>query len=114
MPDAVARFSGFAAEYDAARPKPPAALVQVILQWAGTATPDVVDLGAGTGLSTVIWAGHAGTVTAVEPSAEMRAFASRARPDCAARSGGPPPPPAADLVVDVSDTSRRHVAARAR
>ena len=48
MPDAVARFSGFAAEYDAARPKPPAALVQVILQWAGTATPDVVDLGAGT------------------------------------------------------------------
>jgi SAM-dependent methyltransferase len=92
MPDAVARFSGFAAEYDAARPKPPAALVQVILQWAGTATPDVVDLGAGTGLSTVIWAGHAGTVTAVEPSAEMRAFASRRIAGAAqagqARAGG--------------------------
>jgi ubiquinone/menaquinone biosynthesis C-methylase UbiE len=87
MPDAVARFSGFAAEYDAARPKPPAALVQVILQWAGTATPDVVDLGAGTGLSTVIWAGHAGTVTAVEPSAEMRALASR-RIAGAAQAGG--------------------------
>jgi SAM-dependent methyltransferase len=89
MPDAVARFSSFAAEYDAARPTPPAALVQVILQWAGTVTPDVVDLDAGTGLSTVIWAGHTGTVTAVEPSAEMRALASR-RIAGAARDGRAP------------------------
>jgi methylase of polypeptide subunit release factors len=69
MPDAAARFSGFAAKYDAVRPRPPASLVQVIMQWAGASSPAVVDLGAGTGLSTVIWAGHAGTVTAVEPSA---------------------------------------------
>jgi SAM-dependent methyltransferase len=87
MPDAVARFTGFAAEYDAARPRPPAALVQVIMQWAGASSPAVVDLGAGTGLSTVIWAGHAGTVTAVEPSADMRAVASRRLAEAAEPAG---------------------------
>jgi SAM-dependent methyltransferase len=74
-PDAVSRFAGFAGAYDTARPRPPAAVVQVICQWSGAAAPDVVDLGAGTGLSSVIWAGHAATVTAVEPSADMRAVA---------------------------------------
>ena len=59
MPDAVSRFSGVAGQYDAVRPQPPADLVTVIAQWAGAARPDVVDLGAGTGLSAVIWAGHA-------------------------------------------------------
>jgi SAM-dependent methyltransferase len=87
MPDAVGRFTGFAAEYDAARPRPPAALVQVIMQWAGASSPEVVDLGAGTGLSTVIWAGHAGTVTAVEPSADMRGVASRRLAEAAELAG---------------------------
>jgi SAM-dependent methyltransferase len=73
MPDAVARFTGFAAEYDTARPAPPADLVEVLRQWARAAQPDVVDLGAGTGLSTMIWAGRARAVTAVEPSPDMRA-----------------------------------------
>jgi ubiquinone/menaquinone biosynthesis C-methylase UbiE len=77
MPDAVSRFSGFAAEYDAARPRPPADLTALITQWAGTAAPEVVDLGAGTGLSTMIWAGAAGQVIAVEPSAAMREIAQR-------------------------------------
>jgi SAM-dependent methyltransferase len=77
MPDAVSRFSGVASLYDAVRPMPPAAVADVIGQWAGAADPDVVDLGAGTGLSTVIWAGRARQVIAVEPSAQMRAFALR-------------------------------------
>jgi SAM-dependent methyltransferase len=77
MPDAVSRFTGFAGEYDAARPAPPAELVKVIMQWSGRAAPDVVDIGAGTGLSAVLWAGHAATVTAIEPSADMRAVAIR-------------------------------------
>jgi SAM-dependent methyltransferase len=81
-PDAVTRFTGFAAGYDAARPRPPAAVVEVISQWSGTvasgtAAPDVVDLGAGTGLSAIIWAGHARTVTAIEPSPDMRAVAAQ-------------------------------------
>ena len=84
-PDAVTRFTGFAGEYDAARPRPPAAVVEVISQWCGVADPDVVDLGAGTGLSSVIWAGHAGTLTAIEPSADMRAVAG----DRLAAAGGP-------------------------
>jgi ubiquinone/menaquinone biosynthesis C-methylase UbiE len=75
--NAVSRFSGFAEQYDAARPRPPADLVALIRGWAGAAHPDVVDLGAGTGLSTLIWAGAARQVTAVEPSAEMRAVMQR-------------------------------------
>lgn len=75
MPDAVARFSGFAAEYDAARPQPPAQLTEVLMQWSGTVAPDVVDVGAGTGLSAAIWAGRARRVTAVEPGAGMRTVA---------------------------------------
>ncbi len=77
MPDGVSRFSGAASQYDAVRPMPPAELADVIRQWAGVADPDVVDLGAGTGLSTVIWVGRARHVVAVEPSGEMRALALR-------------------------------------
>ncbi len=77
MPDAVSRFSGFADEYDAARPRPPADLVELISGWARGPQPDVVDLGAGTGLSTMIWADHARQVIAAEPSAGMRAVAQR-------------------------------------
>jgi SAM-dependent methyltransferase len=75
MPDAVARFAGFAAEYDAARPHPPAEVAEVLMQWSGASQPDVVDVGAGTGLSAALWAGRARRVTAVEPGARMRAVA---------------------------------------
>jgi SAM-dependent methyltransferase len=77
MANAVARFAGIAAEYDAARPHPPAALADVLRQWSGAGDPDVVDVGAGTGLSTILWAGRAATVTAVEPGDDMRAIAAR-------------------------------------
>jgi SAM-dependent methyltransferase len=69
----VSRFSGFAEEYDAARPVPPADLPAFLVEWSGRGSPDVVDIGAGTGLSTMIWAGVAAQVTAVEPGADMRA-----------------------------------------
>ena len=87
MPDAASRFSGVAAQYDAVRPQPPADLVTVIAQWAGVARPDVVDLGAGTGLSAVIWAGRARQVTAVEPSSGMRQLAERRIAGAPAGSG---------------------------
>jgi SAM-dependent methyltransferase len=86
MPDAAARFSGVADEYDAVRPQPPADLITLITQWAGRPRPDVVDLGAGTGLSAVAWAGRARQVTAVEPSEGMRRRAER-RTGAAAGSG---------------------------
>ena len=66
VPDAVTRFSGIAAEYDAARPHPPAEIAAVLTQWSGREMPDVVDAGAGTGLSAVIWAGRAREVIALE------------------------------------------------
>jgi ubiquinone/menaquinone biosynthesis C-methylase UbiE len=76
MVDAVARFSGFSEAYDRARPRPPAVLAEVICQWADIAAPEVVDLGSGSGLSLLPWAGRARRVTAVEPSAGMREVAA--------------------------------------
>lgn len=63
--------------YDAVRPRPPGDLITLIMQWAGLDRPDVVDLGAGTGLSAVAWANSARQVTAVEPSGGMRRLAER-------------------------------------
>jgi SAM-dependent methyltransferase len=77
MPDAVTRFSSYAADYDAARPHPPAELAEVLMQWSSASAPDVVDVGAGTGLSALIWAGRARAVTAVEPGDGMRAVAQQ-------------------------------------
>ena len=87
MSDAAARFSGVADQYDAVRPQPPADLITVITQWSGRAWPDVVDLGAGTGLSSVAWAGRARQVTAVEPAGDMRRRAERRIGDARAGSG---------------------------
>jgi SAM-dependent methyltransferase len=64
-------------DYDAARPHPPVEIAEVLRQWSGADTPDVVDVGAGTGLSAVIWAGRARSVIAVEPGDGMRAVAQR-------------------------------------
>jgi SAM-dependent methyltransferase len=86
MADAVSRFAGVAAEYDVVRPAPPADLVAFLTSWSGRETPDVVDLGAGTGLSTMIWDGTARQVIAVEPGAAMRAVLTG---KIAARPGGP-------------------------
>ena len=69
----VERFMGFADVYDAHRPKPPGVLVGLLRQLAGTSFPRlVVDVGSGTGLSTVFWAAHAERVVGVEPSGDMR------------------------------------------
>ncbi|HTZ30079.1 MAG TPA: class I SAM-dependent methyltransferase, partial [Streptosporangiaceae bacterium] len=87
MTDAVSRFSAVAGEYDAVRPRPPADLLALISQWAGVARPDVVDLGAGTGLSAVVWAGSARHVTAVEPSSAMRRLAERRIADASTGAG---------------------------
>lgn len=81
MREAVKRFTGFADDYDRARPHPPADLPDLLSAWAGLApeerVPVLVDVGAGTGISTVPWAGRAGRVIALEPSADMRDVAAR-------------------------------------
>ena len=69
----VERFMGFAALYDAHRPHPPLIILDILTQLAQVPRPElVVDLGSGTGLSTIIWASRAGAVVGVEPSDDMR------------------------------------------
>jgi SAM-dependent methyltransferase len=69
-------FSAQAAAYGRARPGYPGALVDRLLTRAGVATGDAVaDFGAGTGRFTVALAARGLRVTAIEPSAAMRAEA---------------------------------------
>jgi SAM-dependent methyltransferase len=69
----VERFTGYAGCYDANRPRPPAILAEILTRLAQVDRPGlVVDLGSGTGLSTMFWAGRAAAVVGVEPSDDMR------------------------------------------
>src|SRR6266404_605516 len=69
----VERFTGFVDVYDAFRPRPPLALLDILTQLARAPRPAlVVDLGSGTGLSTAIWAARSAEVVGVEPSDDMR------------------------------------------
>jgi SAM-dependent methyltransferase len=64
---------GFATHYDASRPTPPPALLDLLCQLAQVPTPVlVVDLGSGTGLSTAVWADRAQQVIGIEPLEAMR------------------------------------------
>jgi SAM-dependent methyltransferase len=74
----VERFMGFADVYDAFRPHPPLAVLDILTQLAQAPRPALVaDLGSGTGLSTALWADRAAQVVGVEPSADMRAQAEQ-------------------------------------
>jgi ubiquinone/menaquinone biosynthesis C-methylase UbiE len=67
---------GFAEQYDASRPRVPAALLDLLCQYARVARPRlVVDLGAGTGLSTLVWADRAEQVIGIEAQPAMLAVA---------------------------------------
>jgi SAM-dependent methyltransferase len=72
-------LEGFAAVYDASRPSPSPAVLDVICHVAGVERPRlVVDLGAGTGLSTRAWAARADEVVGVEGNPAMAAQARAA------------------------------------
>jgi ubiquinone/menaquinone biosynthesis C-methylase UbiE len=63
---------GFAEVYDEHRPSPAAAVIDVLLFLAQTERPRlVVDLGAGTGLSTRVWAKRANEVIGVDGNPRM-------------------------------------------
>jgi ubiquinone/menaquinone biosynthesis C-methylase UbiE len=71
------RFSGFAEQYNAYRPSPPAVLRNVLLELAVTKRPKlIVDMGCGTGLSTRYWAETADRVIGIEPNLDMRTRAA--------------------------------------
>lgn len=66
----------FAESYDRFRPRPPEALLDLLVRIAGGGRPGlVVDLGSGTGLSTRAWRGRAERIVGVEPDEAMRATA---------------------------------------
>jgi ubiquinone/menaquinone biosynthesis C-methylase UbiE len=67
----VDRFLGFAGLYDSARPKSPRAAREIIIEYLGAAPGLVVDLGCGTGLSTMEWCDTAGRIVGVEPNPDM-------------------------------------------
>jgi SAM-dependent methyltransferase len=70
---------GFAPLYDRHRPRTPRILVELLCRYARAERPSlVVDLGAGTGLSTRAWAGVAQRVVGVEPNPAMIAAAAPA------------------------------------
>lgn len=71
-------WTGEAVSYDRARPTPPPILLDILTQLIGIPNPDlVVDLGCGTGLSTMLWGERARHVVGIEPNADMRAQAIR-------------------------------------
>ncbi|HOP11609.1 MAG TPA: class I SAM-dependent methyltransferase [Oscillospiraceae bacterium] len=71
------RFTGFADTYDLARPKMPLCPVEIITRYLGKKPGLVIDMGCGTGLSTVIWKDRCEQVIGVEPNDDMRAIAEQ-------------------------------------
>jgi ubiquinone/menaquinone biosynthesis C-methylase UbiE len=69
------RFEGFADIYDSARPALPLCAIELICLYLGKTPGRVVDMGCGTGLSTLVWANHCAEVVGVEPSADMLSIA---------------------------------------
>jgi SAM-dependent methyltransferase len=71
-------FGGVADLYDASRPSYPEALVDDVLGFAGAGESDrAVEVGAGTGKATVLFAARGLNVLGIEPSTEMAAVARR-------------------------------------
>ena len=77
MIDPTERFSARAAEYVLGRPSYPAAAIDALFDGFGDPLAlRVVDLGAGTGISSRLLAERAGTTIAIEPNAAMRESAA--------------------------------------
>lgn len=71
----AARFTGFAPLYDEARPAMPAAATALLIRYLGRAPETVVDLGCGTGLSSLAWRDRCRRLIGVDPSGDMLAVA---------------------------------------
>ncbi len=80
MQDNSAIWSGRAEVYDTYRPQSPIVILDMFTQLIHEAPPQlVVDLGSGTGLSTVSWAERSPQVIGIEPNADMRQQAEKKR-----------------------------------
>jgi SAM-dependent methyltransferase len=71
-------FGVVAERYDRSRPSYPPAVIDDVLEFAGAGSADrALEVGAGTGKATVLFAERGLSVVAIEPSAEMAAVARR-------------------------------------
>lgn len=75
------RFTGFAEIYENARPKVPEYPVKVVCSYLGKSPETVVDMGCGTGLSTVVWEKVCENVIGIEPSGDMIKIARNKQSD---------------------------------
>ncbi|MCL2323078.1 MAG: class I SAM-dependent methyltransferase [Oscillospiraceae bacterium] len=73
----IERFSGFPDLYNNSRPTPPEIIKKIILLYFKNKPEVVVDIGSGTGLSTLIWSEIAQNIIGIEPNDEMRATAEK-------------------------------------
>lgn len=73
----IDRFNGFQELYDQHRPQAPGMVVDLLTNYLQKRPGLVVDVGCGTGLSTLIWQGRAAKVIGVEPNEDMITVARR-------------------------------------
>lgn len=73
----IERFSGYADLYNGARPTPPEIITKAVLLYLKNAPEVVVDIGSGTGLSTLIWKDITKTIIGIEPNDDMREQATQ-------------------------------------
>ena len=69
------RFSGFAGLYENTRPSVPEMACNILIDYLGKNPDTIVDLGCGTGLSTVVWEVKCEQVIGLEPNEDMLAEA---------------------------------------
>jgi len=69
------RFSGFADVYESVRPQMPRYAIETVKRYLGKNPDVVVDLGCGTGLSTLVWVGTSDRIIGVDPSLDMISIA---------------------------------------
>ncbi len=67
----INRFNGFDELYDRNRPKPPLLAADLLINYLQKRPQLVLDVGCGTGLSTMIWAGKAKQIIGVDANGDM-------------------------------------------
>jgi len=72
------RFQGFANLYNDVRPACPGHVVDLLTRYFGRRPHTVVDIGCGTGLSTLVWQNSAERIIGVDPGEDMLAQAADA------------------------------------
>lgn len=69
------RFIGFADIYENSRPTVPVHSVDIVTEYLGRIPETVVDLGCGTGLSTLVWENKCKKIIGIDPSDDMLSVA---------------------------------------